>query len=263
MRAGSSNPGNSPPAHWRPGLNKTLAPRFQEVLALTANGTDSESTARPVEALMQDASWQSSLFAYRWLPPGRGSCAGRLRAAAGSTPPDLRRLRDQPGLFLATGPVTSGLFVLTTLRNPDLEGVASLLRNWDFPDAQITSALQVAVNQRLVRRLCSLCSEVDVTDDDQREWLQVLGLAVPNHLRRSGGCADCQQTGYRGRIGLFEVGQINEAHYDLILQHAGERSPRRRMREAELKSVLEDGLIQAGRGITSLRQLQQMGGHHG
>jgi general secretion pathway protein E len=172
-------------------------------------------------------------------------------------------MRDVESAQVTVEAAASGHFVMSTLHCPDASGVITLLRNWSVSDPEIATVLQVVVNQRLVRRLCSKCRREDEVSDDARAWLTSLGLPAPSKLWLPVGCEACQKTGYHGRVGVFEVWHKDESDYRLILDHADEHALRVHLRERGLKTVMEDGLAKVREGVTSLSEIQQMGSHAG
>ena len=83
---------------------------------------------------------------------------------------------------------------------------------------------------------------------------------MPQKTWRAAGCPECSLTGYRGRTGIFEVWRLHEEEADLILKHADEHTLRRRLRKQGMSSLLEDDLVKVSEGITSLAEMQAVGG---
>ena len=171
-------------------------------------------------------------------------------------------MRDGESAHTAVEAAASGHFVMSTLHCSDAAGVVTLLRNWGLPDHQIATVLQIVVNQRLVRRLCPECRRATAPSKVERAWLKSLRAPALARVWRPVGCAACQQTGYHGRIGVFEVWQKSNSDYGLIIAHADEETLRRKLRKRGMSTVLKDGLAKVRLGITSLSELQQMGAHH-
>ena len=173
--------------------------------------------------------------------------------------------RSKPATLAAHGgrieAAASGHFVMSTMHCPDVAGVVTLLRNWNIPDHQIATLLQIVVNQRLVRRLCPECRRESPVSDTVRTWLDSVQLPSQTTDWQPGACEACRGTGYRGRIGVFEIWHKDESDYRLILEHTDELSLRAHLRQRGLKSVVEDGLSKAREGVTSLTEVQQMGAH--
>jgi type II secretory ATPase GspE/PulE/Tfp pilus assembly ATPase PilB-like protein len=168
-------------------------------------------------------------------------------------------IRDAESAQIAVEAAATGHCVMSTLHSPDTAGVVILLRNWGIRDHQIANVLQIALNQRLVGRLCQKCRQRDAPSKTEGLWLKALELPVIEGVYRAAGCAACQYTGYYGRIGVFEVWQKDDSDYELILSHADEQTLRRHLRKRGLQTVLEDGLARVQEGVTMLSELQTMG----
>jgi general secretion pathway protein E len=170
-------------------------------------------------------------------------------------------IRDAVSARTAVEAAASGHVVMSTLHSPDAAGVLTLLRNWEMPDHQIATGLEVVVNQRLVRRLCQKCRRHGPPHSTERHWLESLDLPVPSKTFHATGCRECMETGYSGRVGVFETWRCNESDYTRILNHVDEHSLRQHLRARGLRSVLDDGLSKAAAGTTSLSEIRRMGAH--
>jgi type II secretory ATPase GspE/PulE/Tfp pilus assembly ATPase PilB-like protein len=168
-------------------------------------------------------------------------------------------MRDEVSARTAVEAAASGHVMMSTLHSPDAMGVVTLLRNWGVADHQIATVLQIVISQRLVRRLCLNCRTQDAPTPLEQAWLTSLNLPAPQKSWHPRGCPACSQTGYAGRIGVFEIWRKTESDYRLLLEHTDEHSLRRHLRERGRKTVLEDGLVKAREGVTSLAELQHMG----
>ena len=168
-------------------------------------------------------------------------------------------MRDAESARTAVEAAASGHVMMSTLHSPDAMGVVTLLRNWGVADHQNATVLEIVISQRLVRRLCAKCRSQREPTGSERYWLESLNLPVPERSWHAAGCSACLQTGYSGRVGVFEIWRKTESDYQLLLDHTDEHRLRRHLRERGRKTVLEDGLIKAREGITSLVEIQQMG----
>jgi len=168
-------------------------------------------------------------------------------------------IRDAESAQIAVQAAATGHCVMSTLHSPDTAGVVILLRNWGIRDHQIANVLQIALNQRLVGRLCRQCRQRGAPSKTEILWLKALQLPIIEEVYRATGCAACQHTGYYGRIGVFEAWQKDDSDYELILSHTDEQSLRRHLRKRGLQTVLEVGLARVREGVTTLSDLQTMG----
>jgi general secretion pathway protein E len=174
----------------------------------------------------------------------------------------IGEMRDSESARIALEAAATGHCVLSTLHSPDTAGIVTLLRNWGIADHYMASALQMVINQCLVRRLCQTCRQPGAPTKAERAWLQALNLRPPARSWRPAGCPSCRQTGYQGRIGVFQVWQKDASDYDLLLSGVDEQTLRRHLRKRGLRRLIEDGLTKTRSGITSLAELQSMGAGH-
>jgi type II secretory ATPase GspE/PulE/Tfp pilus assembly ATPase PilB-like protein len=83
------------------------------------------------------------------------------------------------------------------------------LRTYGLADHEFVAALEMIVAQRLIRKLCPHCRRQGVPSDAEKAWLARLGYPDPAETWQAVGCAECQQTGYLGRTGVFEVWRLD------------------------------------------------------
>lgn len=170
-------------------------------------------------------------------------------------------IRDPESAAAAQDASATGKVVLNTLHSRDAAGAITALRNYGIEDHEIATALELVISQRLVRRLCPECRKESTPSDEDRTWLESLNQDVPTECWQATGCDDCRQTGYRGRIGLFEIWRLDRPSYDKIIRHADEDDLRRDLRENGITSMLADGMQKVATGETTLDELKRMGGY--
>ncbi len=170
----------------------------------------------------------------------------------------LGEIRDRKSALSAMEAAATGHLLLSTVHAPDAVGVVTMLRSWGVADHQIASLLEVVINQRLVRTLCSKCKQAGKPRAEEKARLKHIGLPPPKKIWRARGCAACMDTGYRGRTGVFEIWRRIDSEYDLILNHADERALRRQIRQRGVKTVVEDALAKAAEGVTTLSEIQSV-----
>jgi type II secretory ATPase GspE/PulE/Tfp pilus assembly ATPase PilB-like protein len=167
-------------------------------------------------------------------------------------------MRDAESAHAAVEAAGRGRVLMTTLHARDAVSAVSALRAWGVADHAIAATLEVVVAQRLVRVLCPACRREELATDLDRRWFEALDIRIPDHTWEPVGCAQCQNTGYRGRTGVFEVWHLDDDDYRRILEGADEHAMRRSLAERGLKSLLDDGLAKANTGVTSLEELRVM-----
>ena len=117
----------------------------------------------------------------------------------------------------------------------------------------LSSAMLGVVAQRLVRRVCEKCRR---KSDPPEEALAELGAAVrEGEFVVGAGCMACGQTGYRGRLGIFEVLVVTDEMRDLIVARASTEEIARAARRGGMATLRDDALRKAAQGITSLSEV--------
>jgi general secretion pathway protein E len=169
-------------------------------------------------------------------------------------------IRDKPSAQTAVMASASGKLLMSTLHSRDAAGAITALRNFELEDHEIAAALEVVVAQRLVRKLCENCRRQEPPTEAEIRWLRSLGRPAPPQTWHATGCDLCHHAGYRGRTGVFEVWRLHEEDDQLILRHADEQTIRRELRARGVHSLLYDALAKAATGITSLTEIQTIGG---
>jgi CheY-like chemotaxis protein len=130
------------------------------------------------------------------------------------------------------------------------------LRDLGVPPWLITGSLTLVVAQRLVRRLCRACSVDHTPTARETSQLHLAPRLVETTTFKTGaGCHLCGGTGYRGRIGLYEVLPVDATIRDLLLSGAPSAEILRAARRGGMQSLLEEGFQRAAEGLTSLEEL--------
>ncbi|MGM0984767.1 MAG: GspE/PulE family protein [Pseudomonadota bacterium] len=171
----------------------------------------------------------------------------------------IGEIRDTDSAAAAVSVASSGRSLMGTLHSRDAVGVVSMLRQLGLEDAEISASLGMVIAQRLVRRLCEHCRECWPTPSRDVEWLEAVGLEVPEYAWLPVGCEQCDGLGYRERTGVFEIWQPTPEDHALLLRHADDAALRRSLRERGETLMIADGLAKAAAGITSLREVFRMG----
>jgi type II secretory ATPase GspE/PulE/Tfp pilus assembly ATPase PilB-like protein len=128
-------------------------------------------------------------------------------------------VRDTETLNTAIAASLTGRLVLTTLHTNSAVVTIACLLEMELEPYLLTGSVQGTVAQRLVQRICQHCAEAFVTPAGLRH---MFSGDVPAELYRGRGCKDCRGTGYRRRIGIFELLPMTDALRDLVLARASE-----------------------------------------
>ena len=166
-------------------------------------------------------------------------------------------IRDEETAHIAVQASLTGHLVLSTLHTNDAVGAVQRLRDLGAEPFAINSALLCVIAQRLVRRVCDGCAQPDEPSDAERAAFRLTPDQTAG-LRRGAGCQRCLGTGYRGRLGVYELLRITPEIQQAI--HA-DRSPdvvRAIARREGMRLMLDDGFEKALRGLTTLEELMRV-----
>jgi general secretion pathway protein E len=159
----------------------------------------------------------------------------------------------------AVNAAAGGRATMATIHSRDAVDTVTVLRNFGLDDFEVASNLQLVVAQRLVRRLCTHCRQQREPNEHEVRWLEGLDMKAPESCWDAPGCEACQQIGFKGRTGIFEVWRPDDEDYGLILDGAGAHEIRRKLLEADHRFLLDDGLAKAEDGMTSLGEMVGQG----
>jgi type IV pilus assembly protein PilB len=169
----------------------------------------------------------------------------------------IGEIRDSFSADMAMQAALTGHKVLTTFHTEDSIGGLIRLLNMDIAPFLVSSTVVSVLAQRLLRRICPHCAApVKVTPAQ----LQRLGSSSADlqggSFRKGRGCTECNQTGYKGRIGVFELLVLNELVRDAILERRTSHEIRAiSIQHSGLVTLLEDGLVKAAAGLTTIDEI--------
>jgi type IV pilus assembly protein PilB len=167
-------------------------------------------------------------------------------------------IRDEETAQIAFRAAMTGHLVLTTVHAQTAAAAIQRLVDMDVDRGIISTAINCFVGQRLARRLCESCAEPYEPDDEERERLQVPPSWGEVILHRPRGCIACGETGYRGRIGLFEVLRMTDRMATLV------GAPVREIQAAAIAegmfTLRDDGMRLCVAGVTTLDEVRRVAG---
>ncbi len=146
--------------------------------------------------------------------------------------------------------------MFSTLHTNDAVSAITRLRDLKIPSFLISSSLLAIIAQRLVRVLCPHCKkEAEISGETRRKWESLLGsYSIPRSYTAE-GCERCKKTGYKGRIGIFELIEINEKIRSLIADDISDSALRKSLRDEGFSSLINDGISKIEQGITTPEEL--------
>lgn len=174
-------------------------------------------------------------------------------------------IRDAETAETALQAALTGHVVLSTLHTNDASGAIPRLLTMGVKPFIIAPAINAIIAQRLVRRLCQQCLEIAQIDQPLMEKVQHIlseipvksEITVPKELEfyRSKGCEACHGLGYKGRIGVHEVVEVNDAMRELILKEPSGLAIKQLAIQDGTVSMLQDGIVKALRKLTDLDEV--------
>jgi len=199
--------------------------------------------------------------------------ANALRAIVRQDPDVILvgEIRDDETAQIAVHASLTGHLVLSTLHTNSAIETTPRLTDMGIKPSLIPAAVNAIIAQRLVRKLCPVCKEKYVpareTVESVKKILSVISpkakLSAPKEIDsffRAKGCPKCHGLGYKGRIGIFEILTIDEEISQKIIEMAPESEILSLALEAGMVTMLQDGILKALEGITSLEEVQRVTG---
>jgi type II secretory ATPase GspE/PulE/Tfp pilus assembly ATPase PilB-like protein len=167
-------------------------------------------------------------------------------------------IRDPTTAQTAVRAANSGHLVLATLHAPVAAGAIQSMLSLDVHPHFLSSSLRGVVAQRLIRTLCESCkltfdlSEAPHTFDEVKQWLEP---GQGQLLYAAKGCPECQQSGYAGRTGVFEVLTVNQEIRKLIFKRATTQAIRDKAMEEGMMEFKQSALLKVARGQTNAEEV--------
>jgi general secretion pathway protein E len=170
-------------------------------------------------------------------------------------------IRDRDTAEIAIRASLTGHLVFSTLHTNDAPGAITRLVDMGIEPFLVASAIELVIAQRLVRRLCSECSKnIPVNKIKLKESLAILGCdeseaELITSLKTPVGCDRCRNTGYRGRIGLFEIFRLNDDLHELVLKRESTRTLAEAARKQGMRTLGQSGWEKVKSGATTLDEV--------
>jgi type IV pilus assembly protein PilB len=172
----------------------------------------------------------------------------------------IGEVRDRETAMIAVEAALTGHLVLSSLHTNDAPSALTRLTEMDVETFLVASAIDSVVAQRLARKLCERCKVAHEPDESELmaagfpegSWSQVEGIY------RAQGCAACANTGYRGRMGLYEVMPMTEDIERLTVERASSEAIKAVALEQGMISLRDDGLEKVRMGLTSIEEIARV-----
>ena len=166
-------------------------------------------------------------------------------------------IRDEETARTAVQASLTGHLVLSTLHTNDAPASITRLINIGIEPYLIASSTNAVLAQRLVRKLCEHCKELFTPSEEQGQFLSLYGFNGEN-LFHGKGCDRCRQTGFHGRMGLFELLVIDDTYRDIITKNHTVTQLRRLAQERGMVSLRNDGFQKTLKGLTTIEEVMRV-----
>jgi len=180
-------------------------------------------------------------------------------------------IRDLETVKTALQAALTGHLVLTTLHTNDAAGTVARLTSLGAKTVNIGPAINVAIAQRLIRKTCEKCSQFEKIPPSVLEELKKVLRGIPKEIKipklkaglkvpKTVGCESCNSTGYRGRIGIFEIFLVDEEMEKFILENPSISALRKMAIKKGMLTMRQDGLLKVLEGKTTIEEVERVTG---
>ncbi len=165
-------------------------------------------------------------------------------------------IRDMETAEISINAALTGHMVFSTLHTNDAPSAVSRLVDIGIKPFLVAAALRAALAQRLVRRICSKCAKPDSPDEKLLNSLGIRSDQITDaNFMKGEGCPNCSASGFRGRVGIFEIFSMNEELQQMIYEDVSLVSLRAKSKEIGMRTMREDGIRKVLAGITTAQEV--------
>jgi type IV pilus assembly protein PilB len=166
----------------------------------------------------------------------------------------LGEIRDQETAIIAVQAALTGHLVLSTLHTNDAPASITRLVNIGLEPFLVGAAVNSVLAQRLIRKLCTHCKQMDKPNDEMKEFLAMHSFDT-DEIWAAKGCDKCRNTGYSGRIGIYELLTVDDQLRDTIARNPNVSEFRRMCIERGMVTLRADGMRKVAKGITTVQEV--------
>jgi MSHA biogenesis protein MshE len=171
----------------------------------------------------------------------------------------IGEMRDQETVEIGLRAAMTGHLVLSTLHTNDAVSTADRLLDMGAEGFLIASALRAIVAQRLLRRVCTSCAQAHTPSEHESDWLQISGsFRQATTFRMGQGCPHCNNTGYRGRVGVYEILEPDAAMLSALRRGDSAAFAHAADIDANYRTLTQYALDVAAQGVTSLQEVMRI-----
>ncbi len=175
-------------------------------------------------------------------------------------------IRDLETVQIALQSALTGHLVLTTLHTNDATGAISRLQSLGEDLHNIAPAINIIIAQRLARKPCSCAKKEKLTEQEYQKISQtlknvpkeIIDYSQESEILHPSGCYECDNSGYKGRIGIFELFEIDSEIENFILTSPSSSELRNKAIEKGMITMYQDGIIKVLKNETTLEELQRV-----
>ncbi len=174
-------------------------------------------------------------------------------------------IRDLETASIALQASLTGHLVLTTLHTNDATGTIVRLMALGEKPANIAPAINLAIGQRLVRKLCPTCKQYKLATKEElslikKEMHNIQEIKENIKIAKAQGCVECDNTGYKGRIGIFEFFKVDDELENFIAKSPSIVELKEKAIAKGMTTMKQDGIMKVLQGITDLEEIEKATG---
>ncbi|MBN2182320.1 MAG: Flp pilus assembly complex ATPase component TadA [Sedimentisphaerales bacterium] len=166
----------------------------------------------------------------------------------------IGEIRDNETARIAVQAALTGHLVLSTLHTNDAASSVTRLVDIGIDAYLIAASLNGILAQRLVRKICPKCKEIYQVSEHMRKYVERAGVD-PGQLYHGAGCDHCRNSGYLGRVGIYEMLIVDEVFRDMINKDSSVNNMRRVFQESGSRSLFDDGIMKIRQGLTTIEEV--------
>jgi len=181
-------------------------------------------------------------------------------------------IRDKETIDVAIEASLTGHLVLSTIHTNSAVGTITRIKNMEVPGYLLTSTINIIIAQRLVRKICKHCKESYIpAESEKQDITKILNETYPEALKtiepslitkpvlyRGKGCEKCLHSGYKGRVGVYEILRMTDTIRKLILKNASNIELQKTAISEGMCTLKQSGIINVLKGITTLEEVYQI-----
>lgn len=180
-------------------------------------------------------------------------------------------IRDLETATIALQAALTGHLVFSTLHTNDAAGTIARLQALGEKPVNIAPAINLAIAQRLVRRVCKYCSKTRKPTPEELKEIKKVINSLPDRIEKPKigadfeipeivGCKECNNTGYKGRLGLFEAFVVDSEIEKFILTSPSIAALNEKAIEKGMTTIYQDGILKVSEGKTTIEEIERVTG---